>query len=233
MRSTAVRSEASSTRVHVHRDVRVRVAVHGESQIREHFVARIALLLGLSGARSGCPLSASAGDSRPARRSRRRPFGGGRIRAYQAPTPDLQSFSETVTDLRTSDRVVAGLCAFFMRPGRLIRSAIVIKPSTVLRLHRALIQRKYRRLFSSTRPTRPGPKGPSQDVHRCGHRHEAAEPKLGMSTDRAPDHTRVRYSHQQGCGVAHSRCSVPSDTRLGGTVLAHGAWSRERQSVES
>jgi hypothetical protein len=67
-------------------------------------------------------------------------------------------------NLRTSDRVVAGLCALFMRPGRLIRSAIVIKPSTVLRLHRALIQRKYRRLFSSKRPTRPGPKGPSQDV---------------------------------------------------------------------
>jgi putative transposase len=33
-----------------------------------------------------------------------------------------------------------------------------------LRLHRALIQRKYRRLFSAKRPTRPGPKGPSQDV---------------------------------------------------------------------
>jgi hypothetical protein len=51
-----------------------------------------------------------------------------------------------------------------MRPGRLIRSAIVLKPSTLLRLHRALIQRKYRRLFSSHRPTRSGPKGPSQDV---------------------------------------------------------------------
>ena len=67
-------------------------------------------------------------------------------------------------NLRTADRVVAGFCALCMRPGRLIRSAIVLKPSTLLRLHRALIQRKYRRLFSSNRPTRPGPKGPSQDV---------------------------------------------------------------------
>src|SRR5438445_8733826 len=39
-------------------------------------------------------------------------------------------------NLRPSDRVVAGLCALFMRPGRLIRSAIVLKPSTVLRLPR-------------------------------------------------------------------------------------------------
>lgn len=67
-------------------------------------------------------------------------------------------------NLRPSDRMVAGLCAVFIRPGRLIRSAIVFKPSTLLRLHRALIQRKYRRLFSSNRPMKPGPKGPSQDV---------------------------------------------------------------------
>jgi transposase InsO family protein len=46
----------------------------------------------------------------------------------------------------------------------LIRSAVVFRPSTLLRLHRTLIQRKYRRLFSSNRAMKPGPKGPSQDV---------------------------------------------------------------------
>ena len=52
-----------------------------------------------------------------------------------------------------------------MRPSRLVRSAIVLKPSTLLRLHRALIGRKYRRLFSSSTVRRkPGPKGPSQEV---------------------------------------------------------------------
>jgi putative transposase len=67
-------------------------------------------------------------------------------------------------NLRPADRVVAGLCAIFMRPGRLIRSAIVFKPATLLNIHRALIQQKYRRLFSSKPPMKPGPKGPSQDV---------------------------------------------------------------------
>ena len=67
-------------------------------------------------------------------------------------------------NLRPSDRVIAGLCALFMRQRRLIRSAIIVKPSTLLRLHRALIQRKYRRLFSSKGPMKPGPKGPSQEV---------------------------------------------------------------------
>jgi putative transposase len=67
-------------------------------------------------------------------------------------------------NLRPSDRMVAGLCALFMRPGRLIRSAIVFKPSTLLSFHRALIQRKYRGLFSAKGPIKPGPKGPSQEI---------------------------------------------------------------------
>ena len=42
--------------------------------------------------------------------------------------------SRKLTSLRPSDRVVAGLCTLFMRPGRLVRSAVVLKPSTPLRL---------------------------------------------------------------------------------------------------
>src|SRR5712692_7795444 len=41
-------------------------------------------------------------------------------------------------NLRVSDRIVAGLCALLMRPGRMIRSAIVLKPSTLLSLHRGV-----------------------------------------------------------------------------------------------
>ena len=67
-------------------------------------------------------------------------------------------------NLRLADRVVAGACTLLLRPRRLVRVAIVLKPSTLLRLHRALTTRKYRRLFSSTVPKRPGPKGPSREV---------------------------------------------------------------------
>jgi len=67
-------------------------------------------------------------------------------------------------NLRVSDRIVAGLCALLMRHGRLIRSAIVLKPSTLLSLHRALKDRKYRLLFSPKARKKPGPKGPSQEV---------------------------------------------------------------------
>ena len=67
-------------------------------------------------------------------------------------------------NLRTSDRLVAGLCALFIRPARLIRLAIVLKPSTLLGFHRALRNRKYRLLFSSKHRPKPGPKGPNKEL---------------------------------------------------------------------
>ena len=59
-------------------------------------------------------------------------------------------------NLRATDRVIAGLCTLFMRPARVLRSAIVLKPSTLLRLHSVLRQRKYHMLFSPKHCRRPG-----------------------------------------------------------------------------
>jgi hypothetical protein len=56
------------------------------------------------------------------------------------------------------------LCGLLMRPSRLVRFAIVLKPATLFRLHRALKTRKYRLLFSPTVRKKPGPRGPSQHV---------------------------------------------------------------------
>jgi putative transposase len=67
-------------------------------------------------------------------------------------------------NLRITDRVAAGVCALLMHPRRLVRSAVVLKPATLLRLHRALKTRKYRRLFSPRVRNKPGPRGPSHDV---------------------------------------------------------------------
>jgi hypothetical protein len=46
------------------------------------------------------------------------------------------------------DRIIAGLCTLFMRSARVLRSAIVLKPSTLLHLHSVLRKRKYCMLFS-------------------------------------------------------------------------------------
>ena len=55
-------------------------------------------------------------------------------------------------------------CMLFIRRTRLLRAAIVLKPSTLLHLHHVLIQRKYRLLFSPRRGRRHGPKGPTKEL---------------------------------------------------------------------
>src|SRR5256712_206470 len=67
-------------------------------------------------------------------------------------------------NLHVFDRIIAGLCTLLMRPARVVRSAIVLKPSTLLHFHHVLIKRKYRLLFSPKRRSQPGPKGPSQEL---------------------------------------------------------------------
>lgn len=69
-----------------------------------------------------------------------------------------------VPSLRPMDRIIVGLCAIWMRPSRLLRSAIVLKPSTLLSFHRALVKRKYRFLFTPKTRGKPGPKGPSAEL---------------------------------------------------------------------
>ena len=76
----------------------------------------------------------------------------------------LNRSRQRAPNLRSSDRLVAGLCALLIRLARLIHSAIVLKPSTLLNLHRILRNRKYRLLFSSKRRRKPGPKGPSREL---------------------------------------------------------------------
>lgn len=66
--------------------------------------------------------------------------------------------------LQPRDRIISGLCAACIRPTRLLRSAIVLRPSTILSFHRALVRRKYRELFSPKTHAKPGPKGPSPEV---------------------------------------------------------------------
>ena len=70
-------------------------------------------------------------------------------------------------NLRIQDRLIAGFCSLWIKPRRFRRIAILFKRSTLLSFHRALVQRKYRILFSPRRRTRPGPKGPAADLIRA------------------------------------------------------------------
>jgi len=66
--------------------------------------------------------------------------------------------------LTTSDRFLCGFLTRFMRPGRIRKAAVILKPATLTKLRRALLSRNYNRLFSSRKNRKPGPKGPSDDL---------------------------------------------------------------------
>ena len=76
----------------------------------------------------------------------------------------LNRSRQRAPNLSASDRILAGWLALWLRPTRLLRSAIVLKPSTLLGLHQAMCKQKYRMLFSSNHNRKPGPKGPSAEL---------------------------------------------------------------------
>ena len=67
-------------------------------------------------------------------------------------------------NLSTQDRSLLGFWSLFLSPKRIVRAAIIIKPSSLLRFHSALKKRKYRLLYSPRGGRKPGPKGPSKEV---------------------------------------------------------------------
>lgn len=66
--------------------------------------------------------------------------------------------------LTLSTRVIFGLLTAWINPRRLSKIAVIIRPSTLLKFHKALVKYKYRLLYSNKASKKPGPKGPSQEI---------------------------------------------------------------------
>ena len=68
-------------------------------------------------------------------------------------------------NLTPLDRFVLALTTLFVSPRRIARLGVFVKPATLFKFHRVLVNRKYRLLFSSSSHRRkPGPKGPSAEL---------------------------------------------------------------------
>src|SRR5450755_3855415 len=107
-----------------------------------HFIATMARLLGPGGARSIVAESL----------------------LLQHQLLILNRSRQRAPNLPASDRILAGWLALWLRPTRLLRSAIVLKPLTLIGLHQAMCKQKYRMRFSSNHNRKPGPKGPSAEL---------------------------------------------------------------------
>src|SRR5205085_9861702 len=135
-------------------------------------------------------------------------------------------------NLHASDRVLAGLMALLVRPTRLLRSAIVLKPSTLLGLHKALSKQKYRMLFSPDLRRQPGPKGPSAELIRAVVEMKQRNPNWGWP--RIAQQIALAFQIQIDKDVVRriSRPSPPAGPGFRWSLLADFPGPHERQPLE-
>ena len=69
-----------------------------------------------------------------------------------------------VPNLNVWDRLYFAFLTAIIYPKRIARVAIIIKPSTLIKCHRAMIKKKYRSLYSNKSKRKPGPVGPSPEL---------------------------------------------------------------------
>ena len=83
-------------------------------------------------------------------------------------------------NLTSLDRVVLGLLTLFVSLRRISKLSAILKPATLPKFHKALVERKYRLLFSSSVERRKcGPKGPTAELIAAIIEIKSHNPKFG------------------------------------------------------
>ncbi len=104
--------------------------------------------------------------------------------------------------LTTVDRFVLGLTTLFVRPRRVAKLAAILKPETLLRFHKALVDRKYRRLFSSAGAQRKSrPTGQAAEIMAAILEMKVRNPRFG--------HQRVAEQNSHAFAVQIDKDVVP------------------------
>jgi putative transposase len=102
--------------------------------------------------------------------------------------------------LTTSDRFLFGLLAFFIDEKRLQKVVVIIRPSTILSFHGALVRRKYSRLYSNKTKKKPGRKGQDQALIDLVIEMKAHNPSFGYG--------RIAMQIFEAFGIEISRFTV-------------------------
>lgn len=124
----------------------------------------------------------------------------------------------------------------FLYPIRIVKNAVIIKPSTLLRFHQALVKRKYQRLFSVKSRRKLGPKGLSSELiaaivdmkkrnPRFGCPRIAEQIKLAFGTDINKDVVRRVLDHHYHPVGDYKYCTCACLTSLCWALNWHcAAW---------
>lgn len=108
-----------------------------------------------------------------------------------------------------------------MQRARFLRSAIVLKPSTLLHFHYLLINESTACCFLPDVATGPVRKDPIRDVIPAG-----------GSENRAAAYAHFRGGDRKGCCSPYPERSSPAGIGSGRSILAYDSRPHERQSME-
>ena len=78
------------------------------------------------------------------------------------------------------DRLLPGFWSQFLNSRQIVRYAVIVQPSTLLKFHALLRKRKYRLLYSSNNKGKPGPRGPSKEIIEAVIALKRRNPALGF-----------------------------------------------------
>ena len=124
-------------------------------------------------------------------------------------------------NLTSRDRFVLGLTTLFISPRRIPKLSALLKPTTLFKFHQALVDRKYRLLFSSSpHRCKPGPKGPSAQLITAIVELKRRNPKFGC--------VRIAQQISHAFGVEINKDVVrrvlAKQYRLGGSGINGPSW---------
>ena len=111
-------------------------------------------------------------------------------------------------DLRALDRFVLGLATLFVSRKRIPQLRALIKPATLLRFHRALIDRKYRSRFCTAPQARPQRALPG--THRGNREDETPQSRIRLLAHRPANLSRRWHRDRQRCRTPRAREALPS-----------------------
>jgi hypothetical protein len=145
----------------------------------------------------------------------------------------LRRGSQRAPNLTPSDRLLCGFGSLFLGSGRIRKLAIAMRPSTLLAFHRALVCRKYRRLFSSKRCLKkPGPKGPERGANPGRRRAQVAQSSVRLSTDCVHHLADVRGRHRQERRVPRAVETLSPDSGRNRVLVVVVHRTHQRQPLE-
>ena len=117
-------------------------------------------------------------------------------------------------NLTTQDRTVLGFLSLFLNPRRLARSAIIIKPSTLLSFPQCTEETKVSPSVFTSWWQEARAKGTIQGSHQCHRRNEAAQSPIWLSAHRSADQPGFRSRPGQGHRPARTGYSLQTRSQL-------------------